>query len=90
MKVEENIFLANLYDAYGPLLSEGQRRVIESYLMDDLTVTEIAQNLNISRQAVMDGITKAEKKLYAYEKKLNFVSKMKALEEENKNLKKST
>ncbi len=90
MKVEENIFLANLFDAYGALLSEGQRRVIESYLFDDLTITEIAENLNISRQAVMDGISKAEKKLYSYEKKLNFVSKMKKLEEEIDNLKKST
>ncbi len=90
MKVEENILLSSLYDAYGPLLSAGQRRVIESYLIDDLTISEIAENLHISRQAVLDGINKAEKKLYSLEKKLNFVSRIHSLEKEIENLKNST
>lgn len=88
MKVEENIYLTKLFDAYGALLSEGQRTIMDFYLNDDLTITEIAENQNVSRQAVMDSINKAEKKLLEYEKKLQFVSKIDILSEENDELKK--
>ncbi len=88
MKVEENIKLAQLFDAYGELLSEGQKKILSSYLYDDLTVSEIAENLSVSRQAVMDSVTKAEKKLYAYEDKLEFLKKLDALVKENEELKK--
>ena len=47
MKVEENIKLMSLFDAYGLLLSEGQQSILTNYLYDDLTVTEIAQNLGV-------------------------------------------
>ena len=60
MKVEENIYLAKLFDAYGVLLSEGQQKIMSFYLNDDFTISEIAENLNISRQAVMDSISKAD------------------------------
>lgn len=87
MKVEENIFLAKLFDAYGVLLSEGQREVMSYYLNDDWTITEIAENLGVSRQAVMDSLTKAEKKLRSYEEKLQFVKKIDAISNENTKLK---
>ena len=87
MKVEENIYLAKLFDAYGALLSDGQKTMLSYYLDDDYTITEIAENLGISRQAVMDSITKAEKKLHAYEEKLQFVKKVDMLSEENAFLK---
>ena len=87
MKVEENIYLAKLFDAYGVLLSEGQQKIMSFYLNDDFTISEIAENLNISRQAVMDSISKADKKLRDYENKLQFVKKTDALIEENQILK---
>ena len=87
MKVEENILLNKLFDAYGVLLSKGQQDVMSSYLNFDLTVSEIAENLGVSRQAVMDSVSKAEKKLLEYEKALGFVAKIEMLEEENKMLK---
>lgn len=87
MKVEENIFLAKLFDAYGALLSEGQRIIMSFYINDDYTITEIAENLKVSRQAVMDSISKADKKLRSYEEKLQFVKKIDALSEENIKLK---
>ncbi len=86
MKVEENIILAELFDAYGVLLSEGQQKILSSYLYDDFTLSEIAENLSVSRQAVLDSVTKAEKKLFAFEEKLGFNKKIKALEKENENL----
>ena len=60
MRVEENFRLSKLCALYGNLLSKGQKEVLKSYLFDDLTLSEIAQNLNISRQAVKDSITKGE------------------------------
>ena len=87
MKVEENIYLGKLFDAYGKLLSKGQYEVIDLYLNDDFTLSEIAENLKVSRQAILDGINKAEKKLKEYEDKLGFVKEMELLEKENENLK---
>ena len=86
MKVEENIILNKLFDAYGQLLSKGQQEIMSCYLNYDLTVTEIAENLSVSRQAVMDSIKKAEKKLKVYEEKLSFIKRTKRLLEENEKL----
>ena len=87
MKVEENIILNRHFDAYGKLLSKGQQEIMSSYLNYDLTVTEIAENLGVSRQAVMDSITKAQKKLFEFENKLEFLAKIEKLEKENEVLK---
>lgn len=87
MKVEEKNILSKLFDAYGGLLSEGQQEIMSSYINFDLTVTEIAENLGVSRQAVKDSVTKAEKKLYDYEEKLCFVKKIESLTQENEKLK---
>lgn len=88
MKVEEKNILSKLFDAYGGLLSEGQQEIMASYINYDFTVTEIAENLNISRQAVKDSITKAERKLLSFEEKLFLVKKIENLLEENEMLKK--
>lgn len=87
MKVEENIYLAKLFDTYGALLSEGQQEIMSFYLNDDYTITEIAENMGVSRQAVMDSINKAYKKLRVYEEKLQLQMKIDLLIEENAKLK---
>ena len=87
MKVEENVYLAKLFDAYGVLLSEGQKEVMSYYLNDDYTISEIAENLGVSRQAIMDSINKAEKKLLGYENNLQFVKKINMILLENEKLK---
>ena len=87
MKVEENIILNKLFDAYGELLSKGQKEIMASYLNYDLTVTEIAENMGVSRQAVKDSVSKAEKKLASFEKKLGLLGKIEELEKENDFLK---
>ncbi len=87
MKVEENVYLGKLFDAYGKLLSKGQQGIMNDYLNDDFTITEIAENLNVSRQAVLDSISKGEKKLLSFEKELGLVEKIDKLEEENRRLK---
>jgi hypothetical protein len=67
--------LSLLYDFFGQLLTEKQQRVFELYYDDDLSLGEIAENLNITRQAVYDNLRRAEKLLYNYEKKLKLVDK---------------
>lgn len=82
MEIEEKIKLNRLFDIYKNLLSEGQREVMDEYLSFDFTISEIAENLSISRQAVLDSITKAEKKLKNLEEKLSFSERLDKLERE--------
>ncbi len=87
MEIEEKIKLNRLFDIYKNLLSEGQREVMDAYLSFDFTISEIAENLSISRQAVLDSITKAEKKLKNLEEKLSFSERLDKLEREIEKLK---
>ena len=66
---------ALLYDFYGNLLTDKMQDALESYLMDDLSLAEIAQTQNISRQGVYDTIRRGIKTLHEYEDKLGLVEK---------------
>ena len=76
MSLENNFYFASLYDLYGPLLTKTQRQVLEEYLLKDITLSEIAENVGVSRQAVKDAVTKAEQKLEMYEEKLGFYKRL--------------
>ena len=62
-----------LYDFYGALLQDSQQRVIELYVNDDLSLSEVADILQISRQGVRDSLTRASRKLNEYEQKLGLL-----------------
>lgn len=64
-----------LYDFYGQLLTEKQQKMFTLYYHDDLSLGEIAENLNITRQAVYDNIKRAENLLKNYEDKLKLMEK---------------
>lgn len=64
-----------LYDFYGQLLTEKQRQVMALYHEENLSLSEIAGEFGISRQAVHDTLKKAEQLLSEYEKKLGLVDK---------------
>ena len=72
-----------LYDFYGELLQASQQRVIELYVNDDLSLSETAQILGISRQGVRDSLTRAERKLAEYEAKLGLLKAYRARRERN-------
>ncbi len=76
MSLEKNLILIELFDLYAPLLSNLQQSVMADYLMKDLTISEIAENHNVSRQAIKDAVAKAESKLLNYETKLGFLKKL--------------
>ena len=64
-----------LYDFYGELLNEHQRRIYEDFVFNDLSLGEIAGEEGISRQGVADMVKRCGKKLSDYEKKLHLVEK---------------
>jgi predicted DNA-binding protein YlxM (UPF0122 family) len=62
-----------LYDFYGQLLTERQRRFVELYYAHDLSLGEIAEEFGVSRQAVYDILKRSEQSLTDYESKLGLV-----------------
>lgn len=64
-----------LFDFYAALLKGKQREYLELYYLDDLSLGEIAEMHEVSRQAVYDHIKRAEKQLFEYEEKLQLASK---------------
>ena len=65
-----------LFDFYGKLLTKRQREVMELYYEENLTLAEIADEFEISRQGVHDALKNAEKALKGYEEKLGLVEKL--------------
>ena len=74
--MERNVKISLLCQLYGKLLTKKQYDFIEDYYNNDLSLSEIAENNNITRQAVRDIIKKGEKKLFEYEEKLLFMKRM--------------
>ena len=87
--MEEKIEISMLLRIYGNLLTEKQQEFMEWYYNDDLSLSEIAENEGITRQAVRTILVKSKKKLNEYEEKLGFMKKenkiKKLLEELEKN-----
>ena len=67
MEIEKNERINSLFEFYQPLLTEKQNQYLELYYADDFSLGEIAENFNVSRQAVYDNIKRTEKILEAYE-----------------------
>ena len=73
--MEEKLKISMLCEFYGKLLTKKQYEFINDYYNSDLSLSEIAENNNITRQAVRDIIKKGEKKLFEYEEKLMFMKR---------------
>lgn len=74
--MEKNVKISILCDLYGKLLTQKQFDFLNDYYNNDLSLSEIAENNQITRQAVRDIIQKGEKKLFEYEEKLLFMKRM--------------
>ena len=75
----KNLKVAELLDIYGNLLNEKQRTSLEFYYYDDLSLSEIAENIGVSRQGVRDVIKRAESFLFFAEQELKLLEKREAL-----------
>ena len=72
---------ALLYDFYGELLTEHQKKVYEQFVLDDLSLSEIAESEGISRQGVHDLVRRCQKALEGYEAKLHLVERFLTVKE---------
>jgi len=77
----KNLDYAMLLDFYGDLLTEKQRDIMQLYYFEDLSLSEIAENENISRQGVHDAIKHAEQYLDDFEEKIGLFRKTKLFRE---------
>ena len=89
MKLDEFIEIANLLEIYKELLTAKQREYLEDHFENDLSLSEIAKNHEVSRQAIHDNIKRGITLLYEYENKLKFYQTKKQLSEELNYLKKN-
>ena len=78
--MKKDLQISELIDIYGELLTERQRDTLRSYYDYDLSLSEIAENEGVTRQAVRDTIVKACDQLLFYEEKLS----LKSMKESNK------
>ncbi len=74
-EVSERIELSLLYDFYGALLRENQQEIFESYILDDISVSEIAAEKGITRQGVHDAIKRVARQLRGYEQRLGLLAR---------------
>ncbi|MBQ7386116.1 MAG: YlxM family DNA-binding protein [Ruminococcus sp.] len=77
--MEKSIEISLLFDFYGELLSEKKREAASLYFNEDLSLSEIAQHMGITRQGVSDLIRRSESELYDFENKLGLYSRFEAI-----------
>ena len=70
-----------LFDFYGALLTETQRDICGQYYLYDLSLSEIAEEKNVTKQSVSDTLKKSRELLDEYEEKLGHVRRQRALTE---------
>ncbi len=74
-RMDELLEKSLLYDFYGELLTEHQQAVYQSFVFDDMSLAEVAEEQGITRQGVHDLVKRCDKILQGYEEKLHLVSK---------------
>ena len=74
-KIDNTIRYTRLFGLYGELLTYSQKIVVENYYCLDLSISEIADLLNISRSAVEDALSKGKQKLDEFEDKIQLYAK---------------
>ena len=84
--MEKKVEISILLDIYSNLLTEKQYEFLNDYYNNDLSLSEIAENEGITRQAVRDNLKKGENKLFEYEEKLSLMRKQIMQEEQIANI----
>ena len=73
--MEKIVWQGLLYDFYGELLTEHQKQIYEDVVLNDYSLSEIAQDRGISRQGVHDLIRRCNNILEEYERKLRLLER---------------
>ncbi|WP_312698827.1 YlxM family DNA-binding protein [Sedimentibacter sp.] len=87
---EKNFIYSVLYDYYKELLKDNQANIIDLYYNQDYSLSEIAEDMNISRQGVHDALKRAEKSLTDFEDKIKLFYKYEKYQEAAENIIKLT
>ena len=74
MEMAKNLQMGVLLDIYGALLTERQREMMDLYYNDDLSLSEIAEQYEISRQGVHDALKRSEETLRHYDNALGLAA----------------
>ena len=72
----DRIRFGSLYEIYGALLTEKQRQCLELYFCEDYSLAEVAEEMQVSRQAIHDLLKRVEQTLEHYETRLGFLQRM--------------
>ena len=80
-KLEEIVQQSILYDFYGDLLSDHKKQIFEDYVLNDLSLSEIAAEQGISRQGVYDIVRRCTQELKEYEAKLMLVKRFQTMKD---------
>lgn len=75
MNTEKNLRVSVLLDYYSPMLTDKQKDVIDLYYNEDLSLSEIAEHENITRQGVRDSIKRGEQTLFEMEEKFGLAER---------------
>ena len=85
--MEELLYIQELYDYYKTLLTDKQKVYFEEYYFNDLSLSEISENYNVSRNAVSRQLNIVKEKLNEFEGKLKLRNKRIVLEDIIKDIK---
>ena len=86
--MDKNFEHALLYDFYGPLLTEKQRRIYEEVKFCDISLSDASESFGISRQGVHDTLRRVEKSLEGYEEKLVLVKQFREIKSKAEEIRK--
>lgn len=73
--IEKMVEIGTLFEFYGRLLTDKQYDAVDLYYINDLSLGEIGEKLDVSRQGIFDTLKRAENNLYRYEKDLKLIDK---------------
>ena len=77
--MENEVLLCILYDYYGELLTDKQKKYFKDYYFENLSLSEMSENYNISRNAIHKNIKETVDKLLYYEEVLKLYDKNKKI-----------
>lgn len=73
--VEKLVEVGYLFEFYGKLLTEKQYEVVDLYYIEDLSLQEIGDTMNVTRQGIYDLLKRAEQNLYKFEENLGLIDR---------------
>lgn len=88
--MDNRIYLINLYDYYSDLLTDKQKEYFEYYYFENQSLSEISENIKVSRNAIHNSLKETVNKLELYESKLELYKKAQKIKEIIKTLDKDT